>query len=149
MIRKYRKGVVEELMYMFHNEITLKSEENRTDEWDRNYNSNEFVWDKDNKISSDFKITPEKTVEDLFELYDENVPKERRLFVLHYDASLFQGIFTIDELIEKLEKDHYFDDNFWSYHRSKEEARKDFEDYKYRDGMNIAYEALWGVERIV
>lgn len=100
-------------------------------------------------IRADVKVTECFTVEDVFDLYDKYVPKEKRLFRLEVDAYYFGGIFTIDELINKLKKDGYFEKDFWSWHSTEEEARKDFEKWKLHDSQNIAYDRLWGVMRMV
>lgn len=100
-------------------------------------------------IRADVQVTEYFTVENVFDLYDKYVPKEKRLFTLEIDAYYFEGIFTIEELINKLEKDGYFEKDFQSWHSTEEEARKDFENWKLHDSQNIAYELLWGFVRIV
>ncbi len=100
-------------------------------------------------IRADVKVTEYFTVEDVFDLYDKYVPKEKRLFTSEIDAYYFEGIFTIDELINKLKKNGYFEKDFWGWHSTEEEARKAFENWKLHDSQNIAYELLWGVMRIV
>lgn len=151
MNRKYKATTTEKLWHMFHDIMSQKPEEKKENRWDKYLVARieEKDIDKEGYINSDFKLSESYTVDKLFELYDKHVPLERRLFCLEYDAHEFQGIFTIEELMIKLEKDHYFDKDFWSYHKSKEDARKDFESYRLDDVMNIAYERLWGVSRIV
>lgn len=151
MSRRFNVNVTKGLINMFHEEISKKPENETQGSWDK-YNIVSFEpkdIDANHTVDGDFVLTPTYNVEKLFNLYDSYVPTERRLFHLEYDASEFQGILTIDELMIKLEKDHYFDKDFWSVHSSKEGARKDFESYKLKDGTNIAYEMLWGLKRIV
>ena len=114
-MRNYSVETTIKLYGMLRYELSKKEPENKNNKWDNNYSCVQYDEIKKNHIkgyekliSSDFVLTENnKTVEDLYNLYDSYVPKERRLFSFHTDADDFEGIFTIEELLNKLSEGYY------------------------------------------